>query len=95
MNVQNKIPKGIKIIDGLMFILGLIMLILQIGVLMGRVSFEGSEDYKIASYASAIAEVIFIAPLFIIASIGLWKMKEWGVFTTLTAFGTRISMDVI
>ncbi|MEW6607788.1 MAG: hypothetical protein AB1414_10120 [bacterium] len=77
MNEQIKAPKGIKIIAGLMFIIGLIMTFLQIGFLTGAVPLEGSEGYKIASYASAIAEVIFIAPLFIVAGIGLWKIKEW------------------
>lgn len=62
---------------------------------MGVVPLEGSEGYKIASYASAIAGIFFIGPLFIIASVGLWKMKEWGIFTALIAFGARISMDVI
>ncbi|MFZ5985987.1 MAG: hypothetical protein ACOYWZ_02555 [Bacillota bacterium] len=95
MNEQIKAPKGIKIIAGLMFIIGLIMTFLQIGFLAGTVPLKGSESYKIVCYASAIAEATFIGPLFIIAGIGLWKIKEWGLFIALIAFGARISMDVI
>ncbi len=97
MDKQIKTLKGIKLIAGLMFVIGLIMIILQIGFFMGIVSFAFgySEGYKIATCASAIAEIIFIGPLFIIAGIGLWKIKEWGLFTALIAFGARISMDVI
>lgn len=96
MNKQIKTPKGIKIIAGLMVAFGLIMMILQIGFFIGIVPFaKSSEGYNIAIRASAIAEIVYIGPLFIIASIGLWKMKTWGLFTALIAFGARISMDVI
>lgn len=95
MNKQTQTPKGIKIIAALMFILGWIMLIAQISFFMGVVPFEGSEGYMIAVVASVIAEIIFIAPLFILAGIGLWKIKEWGLFTALIAFGARVSMDII
>lgn len=97
MNKQIKPPKGIKIIAGLMFLFGLVMMILSLGFLIGVVpfAFGGSQGYKIATCASVIAEIVFIAPLFIIAGIGLWKIREWGLFTALIAFGARVSMDVI
>lgn len=97
MNKQIKPPKGIKIIAGLMFLFGLIMMILSLGFFIGVVpfAFGVSQGYKIATCASAIAEIVFIAPLFIIAGIGLWKIKGWGLFITLIAFGARVSMDVI
>jgi hypothetical protein len=45
MNAQNK--RGIRIIAGLMFFLGFIMIIFQLGFLLGAVTFEGSEDYMV------------------------------------------------
>lgn len=95
MNERIKMPKGIKSIAGLMFAIGLIMMLLQIGFFMGVVPFEGSDGFMTAVSASAIAEIIFIAPLFILAGVGLWKIKEWGLFTALIAFGARISIDII
>jgi len=47
------------------------------------------EEGKI-EYVADMAEIIILAPLVIIAVIGLWKMREWGLFTALIAFGARI-----
>lgn len=94
MNEQTKVSKRIKIIAAVMFIFGLIMLGVQLRFLFGK-TLIASEGYKIASYASAVAELIFIAPIFIIASIGLWSARKWGLFAALIAFGSRISMDLI
>lgn len=94
MNEQIKSSKRIRIIAAAMFIFGLIMLGVQLRFLFGK-TLIASEGYKIVSYASAIAELIFIAPIFIIASIGLWSARKWGLFAALIAFGSRISMDLI
>lgn len=96
MDKQIKTPKGIKILAGLMLAFGLIMIIIPIGYFIGIVPLaKSSESLNMATRASAIAEIVYIGPLFIIASVGLWKMKAWGLFTALIAFGARISMDVI
>ncbi|MDI6752177.1 MAG: hypothetical protein QME07_04885 [bacterium] len=94
MDEQIKTPKGIKIIAGLMFVIGLIIFVHSGCGLLGMISIPDPVEFKIITKGLGLPDVIFIGPLFIIASIGLWNMKMWGIFVCLLAFGGRISTDV-
>lgn len=92
--MKSKTPKGIKIIASLMFVIGLIIFVHSGCGLLGIIPIPGPIEFRILTKGLSLPDVIFIGPLFIIASIGLWKMKMWAIFTSLFAFGGRISTDM-
>lgn len=79
MTEQIKTPKGIKILSGSIFVMGLALIGLEIKFLLGL----------------SIPNIIFLNSLLIIASIGLWKRKEWGLFAALVACGAVISFNIV
>ncbi|MBI4653173.1 hypothetical protein HY750_02885 [Candidatus Kuenenbacteria bacterium] len=91
---QDKTPKEIKIIAGLMFVIGLIIFVHSGCGLLGIIPIPGPVEFRILTKGLSLPDVIFLGPLFIIASIGLWKMRMWAVFVSLFAFSGRISTDV-
>jgi hypothetical protein len=94
MNTPTKSPKGIKIIAGLMFVIGIIIFVHSGCGLLGIISIPGPVEFQITTKGLSFPDVIFIGPLFIIAGIGLWRMKMWAIFASLLAFGGRIATDV-
>jgi hypothetical protein len=105
MNEQIKTPKGIKIIAGLMFAMGFgiglwcLMTLITTSLMWTTppvgptsVTFDPSSSWAI--YIDDTVNLIFIAPLFIIDSIGLWRIKEWGLFLALIALTAKIFLEV-
>ena len=66
----------------------------DVGLHPEAIKMKSIERSKI-DYLVRMAEIIILAPLVIIAVIGLWKMREWGLFTVLIAFGARILLIAI
>lgn len=90
---QIETPSEIKIIAGVMFIVGLIIFIHSGCGLLGITPIPGPIEFKIMTKGLSIPDVVF-GPLFVIASIGLWRMRMWAVFASLFAFGGRVSTDM-
>lgn len=92
--MKSKTPKGTKIIALLIFVIGLIIFVHSGCGVLGIIPIPGPMEFRILVKGIGLPDVISIGPLFIIASIGLWKMRMWGIFACLLAFGGRISTDV-
>ncbi|MFH1612654.1 MAG: hypothetical protein ABIB46_02810 [bacterium] len=102
MNRQIKTLIGIKIIIGLILVDHLYMLIPSIDSLLSgfpdKNFYNGSsviENYSgLYNWSMSFVEAIFITPLFLIASFGLWGMKKWGLFVAIIVFSIKFVISI-
>lgn len=97
MEKQKKVPLGIKFIIGF-YILNIIFWIIGQGasvIAYDTVAKWGLVDARetidpfivVINRSIGLADVIIGPPIFIIATIGLWKMRFYGLMASLMGFG--------
>ena len=97
MNKQKKLTLGIKFIIGF-FILNIIIFVIGQGgavVAYDTVAQWGLQDARetidpiitVINRGIGLADVLIGVPIFILATIGLWRMRFYGVMTSFMVLG--------